>query len=65
MDDPTMPATTSLLAALIAAISGFGVVRTGQSMMRTGIEIQDGGGWAALLIAEVCVSFAAVGVALS
>ena len=60
-----MPATKSLLAALVAAISGFAVVRTGKAMMRGGIEIQDGGGWAALLIAEVCVSSAAVGVALS
>ena len=48
-----------------AAISGYAVVRTGKAMMRDGIEIQDGGGWAALLIGEVCVSFAAVGVALS
>ena len=60
-----MPATKSLLAALVAAISGFAVVRTGKAMMRDGVEIQDGGGWAALLIAEVCVSFAAVGVALA
>ena len=60
-----MPATRSLIAALIAALSGYAVVRTGQSMMREGIDLQDGGGWAALLIAEVCVSFAAVGVALS
>ena len=65
MDHSTMPATRSLIAALIAALSGYAVVRTGQSMMREGIDLQDGGGWAALLIAEVCVSFAAVGVALS
>jgi len=60
-----MPATRSLIAALVAAISGYAVVRTGGSMMRNGIELQDGGGWAALIIAEACVSFAAVGVALS
>jgi hypothetical protein len=60
-----MPAIKSLLAGLVAAISGYAVVRTGKAMMRDGIEIQDGGGWAALLIGEVCVSFAAVGVALS
>jgi hypothetical protein len=61
----TMPATRSLIAALVAAISGYAVVRTGKSMMRNGIDVQDGGGWAALLIAEVCVSFTAVGFALS
>lgn len=60
-----MPATRSLIAALIAAISGFAVVRTARAMMRTGVEVQDGGGWAAILITEVCVSFTAVAVALS
>ena len=65
MDPPTMPATQSLVAALVAALSGFAVVRTGKAMMREGMETQDGGGWAALLIAEVCGNFAAVGVALS
>ena len=65
MHHPTMPATKSLLAALTAAISGYAVVRTGKAMMRVGIDMQDGGGWATLLIAEVCVSFTAVAVALS
>jgi hypothetical protein len=65
MDEAAMPATRSLIAALTAAISGFAVMRTGRTMMRNGVELQDGGGWAALLITEVCVSFAAVGVALS
>jgi len=60
-----MPAMKSLVAALVAALSGFAVVRTGKAMMREGVDIQDGGGWAALLIAEVCVSFTAVAVALS
>jgi hypothetical protein len=64
MDAGAMP-TRSLIAALVAAISGFAVVRTGRAMTRNGVEVQDGGGWAALLITEVCVSFAAVGVALS
>ncbi len=65
MDPPTMPATQSLLAALVAALSGFAVVRTGKAMMRDGVGIQDGGGWAALLIAEVFVNVTAVAVALS
>lgn len=65
MDDSTMPSTQSLLSVLVAALSGFAVVRTGKAMMRDGVEIQDGGGWVALLIAEVCVSFTAVAIALS
>jgi len=65
MDHPTMPATKSLVAALVAALSGFAVVRTGKAMTRDGVSVQDGGGWAALLIADVCVNFTAVAVALS
>jgi hypothetical protein len=65
VDKSEMPATRALVAALVAAVSGYAVIRTGRSMMGSGVELQDGGGWAALLITEVCVSFAAVGVALS
>jgi hypothetical protein len=60
-----MPDTRSLVAALAAALAGYAVVRTGRAMMRSGVELEDGGGWAALLITEICVSFAAVAVALS
>ena len=65
VDEAAMPAMRSLIAALIAAISGFAVVRTGGAMMRNGVDLQEGGGWAAIVITEVCVSFAAVAVALS
>jgi hypothetical protein len=65
MDEAAMPTTRSLIAALIAAISGFAAVRTGGTMMRNGVDLQDGGGWAAILITEVCVSFVAVAGALS
>jgi hypothetical protein len=34
-------------------------------MMDAGIEIQDGGGWAVLILSEALCCFAAVGVALS
>ena len=59
-----MPSSRALVAALVAALSGYAVVRTGRAMMRSGVQLEDGGGWAALLIAEICVSFAAVAVAL-
>jgi hypothetical protein len=57
-----MPSRRSLFAALVAAMAGLAVIRTGRSMMESGIEIQDGGGWAAL---EAMCCFAAVGVAFS
>ena len=60
-----MPSQRALIAALVAAVSGFAVVRTASAMVDGGFTIEDGGGWAALLIAEVCCSFAAVAVALS
>jgi hypothetical protein len=60
-----VPATRSVIAALVAAASGYAVIRTGRSMMGAGVELQDGGGWAALLITEVCVTFTAVAVALA
>ncbi len=59
-----MSSHRALIAALVAAVSGFALVRTGRTMMHQGIGIEEGGGWAALLIAEVCCSFAAVAVAL-
>ncbi len=60
-----MPSQRALIAALVAALSGFAVVRTARVMMDGSYSVEDGGGWAALLIAEVCCSFAAVAVALS
>ena len=60
-----MPTQRALIAALIAALSGYAVVRTARTMVDGGVTVEDGGGWAALLIAEVCCSFAAVAVALS
>ena len=60
-----MPSQRALIAALVAAVSGFAVIRTGRTMMDQGVGLDVGGGWAALLIAEVCCSFAAVAVAMS
>lgn len=60
-----MPQTQALIAALVAAVSGYAVLRTGRTMLGAGVDLNDGGGWAVLLILEACVSFAAVGVALS
>jgi len=60
-----MPSQRILVAALVAAVSGLAVVRTAGAMVDEGFTVEDGGGWAALLIAEVCSMFAAVAVALS
>jgi hypothetical protein len=60
-----MASTMSQIAALVAAISGYGVVRTGRAMMRAGVGVQDGGTWTVLLTLEMTINLAAVGVALS
>jgi hypothetical protein len=60
-----MPSHRALIAALVAAVSGYAAMRTGRAMLDGGFTVEDGGGWAALLIAEVCCSFAAAAVALA
>jgi hypothetical protein len=60
-----MPSQRALFAALVAAASGYAVVRTGRTMMNQGVDVAEGGGWAAILIAEVCCCFAAVAVAIA
>jgi len=60
-----MSSHRALIAALVAAVSGYAVVRTARAMVDGGVTVDDGGGWAALLIAEVCCSSAAIAVALS
>jgi hypothetical protein len=64
--DPSgVPTQRALIAALIAALSGYAVVRHGRKMMHEGIGLEDGGGWTAILIAEVLCCFSAVAAALA
>lgn len=65
MNVAAMPSHRALIAALVAAVSGYAVLRTGRAMVDGGLAIEDGGGWVALMIAEVSCSLAAVAVALS
>jgi hypothetical protein len=60
-----MPAQRALIAALIAALSGYAVVHHGRKMMHEGIGLEDGGGWTAILITEVLCCFSAVAAALA
>jgi hypothetical protein len=60
-----MASQRALFAALVAACSGYSVVRHGKRMMHEGVTVEEGGGWTAVLISEALVCFAAVGVALS
>ena len=60
-----MPATPSLIAALVACLSGFAVIRTVRYITANGLNLQSGGGWVVLLALEMTVNLSAVGVALS
>lgn len=55
----------SAVAALIALFSGWGVVHQARSMFFNGVGVQDGGGFAVLVLVETGVFLAAVSVALS
>ena len=61
----TLMAHQHAIAAAVAVVSGYAAIRTGRSMIRAGVDVQDGGTWTALLILEITANFAAVGVALS
>ena len=60
-----MPAQRALIAALVAAISGYAVVRHGRKMIHEGVGLEDGGGWTAILLLEVLCCFSAVAAALA
>lgn len=50
---------------LIAACSGWGVIRIARRMSFDGVGFSDGGGYTALLIAGVMINLGSVTVALS
>jgi hypothetical protein len=54
-----VPSHVALVAALVAAVSGWGVVHHGRQMIHEGVTVEDGGGWVALLLTEFMVSFSA------
>ena len=55
----------TLIATLVAAACAYGMLRHSRQMMFEGISLTDGGGWAALVMAEFTVALGALGVALS
>jgi hypothetical protein len=60
-----MASQRSLIAALVAGLSGYGFVRHSRSMLHHGISGAEGGGWTAVIMTEVMVCFIAVAVALA
>ena len=60
-----MASHLSLIAALVAAASGYAVVRTARTLMHNGDTLADGGGWTALILTETMISLGAAAFAVS
>ena len=58
-----MPSQISLIAALAAAFSGWGIVRHGKAVLNNGMSFADGGGWTVILLVETMVFLASINVA--
>jgi hypothetical protein len=54
-----------LIATLVSAGCAYAMLRHARQMMFEGVGLSEGGGWAALVLAEFTVSLAALAVALS
>lgn len=53
-----------ILATLVAAGCAYAMLRHSRQMMFEGVSFSDGGGWAALVMAEFTVALGALAVAL-
>lgn len=53
------------IAAFVALLSGWGIVHQARSMLFNGVGVQDGGGFAVIVLVETGVFLSAVSVALS
>ena len=60
-----MPSDRVLIALLIAAASGYAMLRHARRMMFHGISIGDGGGWAVIVMLEFTTAVGALAIALS
>lgn len=53
------------VASLVALVSGWGLIHHARSMLFNGVGVQEGGGWAALILAETMVFLVSVAIALA
>ena len=65
VDTRPVPSQRSLIAALVASLSGYGFVRHSRSMLHNGVSGSEGGGWTAVIMSEAIACFAAVAIALA
>ncbi len=55
----------SLVALIVALLSGWAAIRLARKMTFEGVGIEDGGGYTALLLTALMITLAAASVALS
>jgi len=55
----------SLVPTIVALTAGYSTLRHARRMLHEETGVGDGGGWTALIIAEVMIAFAAAAIALS
>jgi hypothetical protein len=60
VDAGRVPAQRSPIAALVACLAGYGVIRHSRSILHNGVSSADGGGWTAAIMSEEIVCFVTV-----
>jgi hypothetical protein len=55
----------ALIAAAIAALSGWGLIHHGKAVLHSGVGIADGGGWTVILLVETMLFLVGINVALA
>jgi hypothetical protein len=55
-----MTVSPTLIAMLVASLTGLGIVRHCKTVLNNGIGFADGGGWAVILLVETMVFLAAI-----
>ena len=60
-----MASHVSLIAALVAAVSGWGLIHHARALMHNGETLSDGGGWTAIILTETMISLGAAAFAVS
>jgi hypothetical protein len=60
-----MPSHISLIAAFVAAASGWAMIHHSRGLMHNGESLTDGGGWTAIILTETMISLGAAAFAIS
>jgi hypothetical protein len=54
----------SVIATLVASTAGFATIRHARRMLHDGVDLDAGGGWTAVIMAEVMITLTALAIAV-